>query len=132
MMSMSAEILDRGRDLARELRSEGRKADAQVVDALLKAAEVAEGKAPYLTTGQVARRVGISRQTVVNWVSQGLLPGVRLGGRTMIPVTVFERFARLEGILDEMDAERAPGEPDEVAAVVHRGREGWTWPDRDD
>ena len=131
-MSMSPETLDRGRELARELRREGREADAQVVDALLKAAELTEGKTPFLTTGQVARRLGVSRQTVVNWVSQGLLPGFRLGGRTMIPVTAFERFARIESILDEMDAERAPGEPNEVAEVMHRGREEWTWPDRND
>ena len=131
MTTVSTEILVRGRDLAQDLRSEGRKVDAQTVDALLQAVEVIETKTLYITTGQVARRIGVSRQTVVNWVQQGILPGVRLGGRTMIPATVFDRFKRIERILDELDAERPPASPEEAAEAVHRGRESWTWQDTD-
>lgn len=38
-----------------------------------------------LTTGQVALALGLSDQTVRNWVASGRLPAVRRGVRTMIP-----------------------------------------------
>jgi excisionase family DNA binding protein len=67
--------------------------------------------------------MGVSRQTIVNWTKKGFLPGVRLGGRTMVPASAFDRFARIEGILDDLDAEREPGTPDEIVALVGRGHE---------
>ena len=118
------ELLARGRALVRTLRREGRQADAQTVDALLAAADAG---APWLTTGEVARRVGVSRQTVVNWVKKGLLPGVRLGGRTRIAPAALARFAQLEGLLDTLDTDRPPATPDEAVEAVRRTRQGWTW-----
>ncbi len=83
--------------------------------------------AQYLSIRKVGRRLGVSRQTVVNWVKQGLLPGVRMGNRLMMPATTMARFARLERILDELDAERGPGQPDEIIERVRRERASWTW-----
>ncbi len=83
--------------------------------------------AQYLPIRKVGRRLGVSRQTVVNWVKQGLLPGMRLGTRLMVPATTMARFAQLEKILDEMDAEREPGQPDEIIELVGRERANWTW-----
>lgn len=37
-----------------------------------------------LTTAQVARLAGVSRQTVRNWATQGALAAVRLPGRGML------------------------------------------------
>ncbi len=123
-------ILDKGRSLVRTLRREGRRDEAQTVDALLQAVEVG-APAPFLTTGEVAQRVGVSRQTVVNWVKKGLLPGVRLGGRTLIAPAALERFAQLEGILDSLDAERPSATPTEAAEAVTQTRKGWTWRQQD-
>ncbi len=118
--------------MARDLRREGRRTDAQTVDALLQAIAIdkvgeAEEPVPYLTTGEVAQRVGVSRQTVVNWVKKGLLPGVRLGGRTLVTSVALQRFAHLEGILNELDAERQPATSAEAAEAVRQTRKGWMW-----
>ena len=127
MAVLNVDTLTRARQLVQDLRRQGRDDDAQAIDALLQAAT--EQDAPrYLTTGEVSRRLGVSRQTVVNWIKQGLLPGVRMGSRLMVPATVMKRFARLEKILDDLDAERAPGKPAEIVELVARGREHWTWP----
>ena len=118
--------------MARDLRDEGRRADAQTVDALLQAIVASQmgetsDKAPFLTTGEVAKRIGVTRQTVVNWVKKGILPGVRLGGRTLIAPAALQRFAKLESILNELDAERQPATPTEAAEIVRQTRKGWTW-----
>ena len=127
MAVLNVDTLTRARQLVQDLRRQGRDDDAQAVDALLRAAT--EQNTPrYLTTGEIGRRLGVSRQTVVNWIKQGLLPGVRMGSRLMVPAAVMNRFARLEKILDDLDAERAPGKPAEIVELVARGREHWTWP----
>ena len=127
MTATSTDVLTRGRALAKDLRREGRDDDAQTIDALLQAVEAVEETAHYLTTGQVGGRLGVSRQTVVNWIKKGLLPGIRLGGRFMVPSTALTRFARLENILDDLDAEREPAKPDEIIELVGRERKEWTW-----
>jgi excisionase family DNA binding protein len=44
-----------------------------------------EGTPTYLTTGEAAQRLGVSAQTVVNWIDQGRLPAIRtLGGHRRI------------------------------------------------
>ncbi len=132
MKISNTKLLAQGQQLARALRSEGRSKEAQTVDALLQAVvdspikKVSE-PASYLTTGEVAKRVGVSRQTVVNWVNKGLLPGVRLGGRTLIEPASLQRFVKLESILDDLDMERKPATPTEAATVVQQTRKGWLW-----
>ncbi|MFZ4851071.1 MAG: helix-turn-helix domain-containing protein [Caldilinea sp.] len=34
----------------------------------------------YATTGEIAQRLGVSRQTVVNWIKRGFLPGAGWAG----------------------------------------------------
>jgi excisionase family DNA binding protein len=131
MTTISTDLLARGRSLIKNLRQEGRNKDAETVDAILRVVEDVTEAPSYLTTGQVAQRLGVSRQTIVNWTRKGLLPGLRLGGRTMVPATALDRFASIERLLDELDAEREPGTPEEVAALVSRGREHWTWKDNE-
>lgn len=126
MTTTDKKIVDKGRLLVRALRREGRRDDAQTVDALLQAVEANE-PGPLLTTGQVAQRVGVSRQTVVNWVKKGLLPGVRLGGRTLISPAALAQFAQIEGILDQLDAERKPATAAEAAKATAATRKDWTW-----
>jgi excisionase family DNA binding protein len=38
----------------------------------------------YMTTGQAARLIGVSAQTIKNWVDQGRLVGGRVGGRMLV------------------------------------------------
>jgi excisionase family DNA binding protein len=119
MTLSNTKLLSKGELLARDLRREGRRADAQTVDDLVQAIAADSGgdggeTAPFLTTGEVAQRVGVSRQTVVNWVKKGILPGVRLGGRTLVAPAALRRFAQIEGILDDLDAERQPASSTEL------------------
>jgi excisionase family DNA binding protein len=132
MKIVSPKLLAQGQQLAHDLRNEGRSKEAQTVDALLQAitmspVEKVSESASFLTTGEVAKRVGVSRQTVVNWVNKGLLPGVRLGGRTLIEPTALQRFTKLESILDDLDMERKPATPSEAATQVQQTRKGWLW-----
>lgn len=139
-MPDSQVLVRRGKRLVRALQREGRTDDAQTVGALLARLEAASpagstsstSQSPWLTTGEVARRVGVSRQTVVNWVNRGILPGTRLGGRTLIAPSALDRFANLERILDDLDTERPPATPREAAASVAQTRRGWTWQDAEE
>ena len=76
----STNILVRSRRLAQDLRREGRMEDAAVVEQLVQNLEQQAARATYATTGEIARQLGVSRQTVVNWIKRGFLPGVKLGG----------------------------------------------------
>lgn len=133
--SEPSKLLRRGRRLAHTLQREGRPDDAQTVAALLQRLET-DASLPsaraWLTTGEVARRVGVSRQTVVNWVKKGILAGRRVGGRILIEADALQRSVALERILDDLDAQRPPATPQEAAAQVEMSRQGWTWQDPTD
>ena len=121
MTTVSAEVLAKGRELVESLQREGRSDDASVIDTLVRAVDPTR---PYFTTGQVARRLGVSRQTIVNWIKQGYLPGERVGARMLVPASAFEQYAEFEAIFDR---EVPPLSPEEAAEIVGQGRENWTW-----
>ena len=86
-----------------ELAGAGREEDAQAVKLVKEIAEqaVAERRSgptrELLTTGQAALALGISDQTVRNWVTAGRLAAVKRGVRTMIP---------RQEVLDEIERSR--------------------------
>jgi excisionase family DNA binding protein len=123
MSTLDAELLARGQALAEDLRREGRGQDADVLQSLLVVAEQQVDSARFMTTGQVAARLGVSRQTVVNWIKRGVIPGVRLGGRLVVPLSVMERFAPIEQMLNELDDELPPLRPEEAVSLVATDRE---------
>jgi excisionase family DNA binding protein len=91
-------LLSQGKLMAQNLRQEGRVDDAELVDELAQRMEQQTVRAQYATTGEVAQRLGVSRQTVVNWTKSGFLPGLKLGGRLVVPrseLTRAEEVARL-------------------------------------
>jgi len=121
-----SDLFVRGQTLAQALHREGRVEEAQTVVALLEA--VKPVKQPvYLTTGEVARRIGVSRQTVVNWVKKGWLKGARIGGRIMIPRAALSDFDDLLAVFDALDADRPPATDEEINAVLKPERRNWTW-----
>ena len=129
MSTIDMDLLARGQALADDLRREGRGEDAEVLQTLLSVAGHEVEPTPYLTTGQVATRMGVSRQTVVNWIKRGVIPGTRLGGRLVVATKVVERFTPLEDLLNQLDEEHPPLSAEEAAAIVRSGREGWQWQD---
>ena len=81
MALASMNILSRSRLFGAEFAPRGRVEDAEVVDELVQSVEKQAARSQYATTGEVAQRLGVSRQTVVNWIKRGFLPGVKLGGQ---------------------------------------------------
>ena len=84
-----------------ELRRDGRMADAEALQFIGDLAERALTEVTpastrrLLTTGQAALALGVSDQTVRNWVAAGRLPAVRRGARTMIePEAVRQEIER--------------------------------------
>jgi excisionase family DNA binding protein len=125
VQSLAESSLDRVKSVVRELLEQGRDEDAQAVRDLLWLAEQKTDMPKYLTTTQAGRRLGVSRQTILNWVEKGMLPGVRIGRRTMIPASAFRGFERLEQVFDRMDAEVDPLEQSQLVEIVSEGRATW-------
>ena len=120
---LEAKDIRLARETVRELRSQGQEERASALEAVLAAATSAvaaqglDRPDEYVTTGQAARALGVSLQTIKNWVAAGRLQAVRLGGRTLV-----HREALL-GYLDKL----REGRPEprvrtapENAAEVHR------------
>ena len=56
-------------------------------------------KKKYYTPAEVAKRVGVSRQTVVKWIERGELEAeLTQGGHHRIPASVFHREGRGESV----------------------------------
>lgn len=131
MVAKEMTVLSRGKALAQSLRQEGRVEDARLVDELAQVVERHTQPTQYATTGQVAQRLGVTRQTVVNWIRRGLMPGIQLGGRLVVPVAELERIDEIARMLDVVDAERAPAIPEEVDAALRNERIQWKWIGKD-
>jgi len=123
--AMTDSSVARVRSIVRELREQGRDEDAQAIRDLLGVAGQQSEIPKYLTTTQAGKRLGVSRQTILNWVQKRMLPGVRIGKRTMIPTSAFKGFERLEQTFDHMDAEVYPLEKSKLVEIVSEGRETW-------
>jgi len=120
------ELFTRGQFLTKSLHDEGRADDAVTVASLLAALKPTR-KSKYLTTGEVARRIGVSRQTIVNWINRGTLAGTRIGGRFMISLAALEKFDELNAILADLDEDRPPATTEEINVALAPGRKEWTW-----
>ena len=60
---------------------------------------------PFLKTGEVAQLLGIRRETVRAAVRRGDLPGIRIGGMTLVTrVPLMRLLAKATGELDRQPA----------------------------
>jgi excisionase family DNA binding protein len=121
----------RSKTLAQSLRQEGRIEDAQVVDEMVQTLEQQASRTQYATTGEVAQRLGVSRQTIVNWIKRGFVPGVKLGGRLVVPTAALTTVEEIARLLDIVDSERPPATPEEVDGIVRNERDKWARIDED-
>lgn len=120
------QLLIRGQQLAKTLRTEGRASDAALVDALVTALDKYD-TAELLTVDEVAQQIGIHRQSVIKWVKQGWLEGVYVGQHLMIPATAMRSLEELNSILAALDEDRPPATDEEIAAALQPDRKDWTW-----
>ena len=114
-------------EVQRRLEAQGATEDAAVVARLVRELTAAKPKPerPYYTVSEVAELIGVSGQTVKNWISRGLMSAYRLGGRYVIPRTQLDDYRPI--------AEASRGiEPlpsrDEIVEAVQKGRRRFVWP----
>lgn len=103
---------------ADKLRQEGDAEAAEAVDALLRAASSPIPPLDYYTTTEAGNLLRVTGQTIKNWVSQGHLPGYRIGGRIVVPKAALEEYVRRAGTSLDLD----DLSDDEAASVVAEGR----------
>jgi excisionase family DNA binding protein len=114
-------------EVQRRLEAQGATEDAAVVARLVRELTAAKPKAerPYYTVSEAAALIGVSGQTVKNWISRGLLDGYRLGGRIVIPRAILDSYRPLADALKALD----PTPPtDEILRHINAGRRPFTWP----
>src|SRR5579864_176934 len=114
-------------EVQRRLEAQGANEDAQIVARLVRELTAAKPKTerPYYTVSEAAELIGVSGQTIKNWISRGLMDAYRLGGRYVIPRTQLDDYRPI--------AEATRGiEPlpsrDEIVEEVRKGRRRFVWP----
>lgn len=110
----------RAERLLAELRQRGDDQPAEVIEAVLREAQDAQTQhLDLLTSTQAGELIGVTGQTIKNWVREGRLEAYRIGGRVMIPreaVATYVARARTS-----LDLEEVPDE--EAARLVAEGRQ---------
>jgi excisionase family DNA binding protein len=116
---ISEDTLQTARQTARELRQRGEHERATAIEALVDAArEDALPSLDLLTSTQAGELLGVSGQTVKNWVHQRHLSGYRVGGRIMVPAEAVKEYVRRAR--QSLELEVIPDE--EAARLVEGGR----------
>jgi excisionase family DNA binding protein len=99
------------RQVVSRLRAEHAEHEAAVVERLMQQAlgapDTTAALAGYMTTGEAAGLIGVSLQTIKNWVRQGRLVGTRVGGRTLVT------RASVQAFFDSLGSAPEPAESDE-------------------
>lgn len=116
---ITEQTIKEARSAVEELRQRGESERARAIEALIDAVrEDAVPSLDLLTTNQTGNLLGVTGQTIKNWVREGRLAGYRVGSRIMIPKAVVEAYVRRAGPsldLEDIDA-------DEAARLVAEGR----------
>ena len=107
------------RRAAEELRQQGDPERAAAIEALVDAArEDALPSLDLLTSTEAGQLLGVSGQTIKNWVRQGQLQGYRIGGRIMVPKDVVAEYVQKAGHSLDLDVLS----DEEAARLVEEGR----------
>jgi excisionase family DNA binding protein len=99
---VTPKMLKLARRTADDLRQRGQVAEAKAIETLVEA--VGDEQLPsldLLTTTEVGDLLGVTGQTIKNWVRQGRLPAYRVGSRIMVSkYAVSDYVGRAESSLD--------------------------------
>jgi DNA-binding XRE family transcriptional regulator len=118
--------VDKDLDLARNLPLKGQLTDVQMMEALQRAIAISQaGESASLTTGELAQRIGVSRQTVENWVKQGLFPGIVLDARTVIAPAKLARAKPVERTVGDLEIERQQTMHTQASERMQPARKEW-------
>lgn len=116
---VTARTLKLAQRTADNLRQRGEVAEAKAIETLVKA--VGDDQLPsldLLTTSQAGDLLGVTGQTIKNWVRQGRLPAYRVATRIMVSKDAVSDYVRRAGSsLDMEDISDA-----QAARLVAQGR----------
>jgi excisionase family DNA binding protein len=116
---MDATMLEQARAAVVKLRECGDEVAAAAVEAVIAAAVEADRDTPnFLTSTEAGRLVGVTGQTIKNWVQSGRITGYRIGSRIMIPAEAVEAYVALAR--SSLDLPEVSDE--EAAALVEEAR----------
>jgi excisionase family DNA binding protein len=124
-------LVNQAMAVRRRLEERGAADDAKVVERLVQALTSARPKAerPYYTVSEAAELIGVSGQTVKNWISRDMLKGYRLGGRIVIPRSELDDYRSMADALKSLDP--LPSD-EEIVEQIRAGRRTFIWPMQDE
>lgn len=127
MATDMAALVERAIRARQHLEDRGLSDEARVIEQLVREVVAAQPQAdrPFYTASEAARLVGVTGQTIKNWVARGILTGYRLGRRVVIPRTELDGYRALAEAAKTIEPL-----PDRAALVeeVRRGRRPVAWP----
>ena len=120
-------LLDQAREVQRRLAEQGAVSDAEVVEQLMRelSARPSRQERSYYTVTEAAILIGVSGQTIKNWINRGILRGYRLGGRIVIPRRELDGYRTLAEAAQGLDP--TPSREDVIEAI-RSGRKRFLWP----
>jgi excisionase family DNA binding protein len=121
-MALSKADAETIRQVVMRLRAEHADREAAVIERLMQQAigapDSTAALSGYMTTGDASAMIGVSLQTIKNWVRQGRLAGSRVGGRTLVT------RASVQAFLDSLGSASEPaGSVEDLAAAEAADRE---------
>ena len=97
-----------------EMEKAGRASESQALRAVLKSFT---GQSSVLvTTGEAAKRLGLSIPTVKRWVERGALEGGEFGGRWLVSAASIDNLMNMRAALAAL-AEEGDPTPEEIAEM---------------
>lgn len=123
MATETDKLVERALDAQRRLEQRGLRDEAAIMLDLIAEIQALDPQADrqFYTSAEAGRLIGVSAQTIKNWVGRGLLEGHRLGGRMVIPRSALRDYRELaeamqaldplppvEQIVDDVRAQRKP------------------------
>ncbi len=127
MATDTDKLVERALDAQRRLEERGLRDEARVMLDLIAEvqARLPQMERQFYTTAEAGRIIGVSAQTVKNWVARGLLVGYRLGGRMVIPRAALEDYRALGEAMRAIE----PLPPvEEIVADIRAQRRPVVWP----
>lgn len=127
MATDTSKLVERALDAQRRLEERGLRDEARVMLDLIAEVQALQPQAErqFYTTSEAGRLIGVSAQTVKNWVARGLLAGYRLGGRVVIPRAALEDYRALGAALQAIE----PLPPvEQIVEDIRAQRRPVVWP----
>ena len=110
------------KDLAEELKLQGRREEAGTLDALVEMFSLPGG---YYTSEEVAKKLNVSPEAILILVQKGVLQGILVRNKVLIPRFELTRFEETEALSQELDALLASYTQDDIRHLVKDARREW-------